>query len=73
MKYDFIGIEEAYVTGIKNSMFVIRGTINRKKYKFKILVDNTEIKDYEFFVDNDHFNIKVKLKSNDRVIKVFRL
>ena len=48
MKYDFIGLEEQVINGVKCPMLTLVGTITRKNYKFKVMADEEEI---EYFLD----------------------
>ena len=40
MQYDFIGLEEAVITGTINSVLTIKGQVKKENYSLKILFDN---------------------------------
>ena len=46
MQYDFIGLEEAVITGTINSVLTIKGQVKKENYSLKILFDNKEV-EYE--------------------------
>ena len=44
MQYDFIGIRDQKINGVKNPMVTIVGTISKTDFKFKVLADDKRIK-----------------------------
>ncbi len=72
MKYDFIGIKEAIITGVKNPKLTLIGTITKEEYKFRVCVDDKEI-EYECVNQQElsSFCITSVLPSHSKRIKVY--
>ena len=69
-KYDFIGIEEANIYGIKNPCLIVSGTVLRNDAVFELYVDDKKV-EFEIFENDDHFTIKKQLKPTDKDIKLY--
>lgn len=72
-KYDFIGIKEQGIFGVKNPMFILKATVEKKNYLIKILVDGKEIKDYVLLNldDNKTFVIQAQIDKDSKNIEVY--
>ena len=60
-KYDFIGIEEANIYGIKNPCLIVSGTVSRDDAVFELYVDDKKV-EFDIFENDNHFTIKKQLK-----------
>ncbi len=72
MKYDFIGIREQLINGIKNPMLTIVGTLEKKDCKFLVLADGKKI-DYDIDIvnSNNDFALFAKIDNNVRYVEVY--
>ena len=70
-KYDFIAIISQSITGIKNPLFQVVGTINKEDYEFILYIDNKKA-DYDFRIvpGINQFVIEKELSINDKTIKL---
>lgn len=72
MKYNFIGIEEAVITGSINSILTIKGKIEKENYIFKTIIDNNEVSTENIFQGDPHiFCIKVNIPARSKKIEVY--
>ena len=72
MQYDFIGLEEAAITGSINSTFIIKGQVKKDKYNIKILFNNKEVDFENIYKDDIHrFYIKISIPKEIKKIEVY--
>ena len=74
MKYNFIGIEEAAITGSINSILTVRGRIKKDKYKLKVIIDDKDV-EFENISQGDpqKFCIKANIPKDAKKIKVYAI
>lgn len=70
MKYDFLGIAEQKIVGIKNPKFLMKGTVLLKKPKFTVKV-NDQVRKCETTIKKDEFYIELLLEKKDKKIQVY--
>ena len=70
MQYDFIGLEEAGITGTINSILTIKGQVKKDNYSLKILFDNKK-EEYEnlYKEEQQRFYIKKKIPKETKNIE----
>ena len=72
MQYDFIGLEEAAITGSINSTFIIKGQVKKDKYNIKILFNNKEVDFENIYKDDIHrFYIKISIPKEIKIIEAY--
>ena len=66
-----IGIQECMITGIKNPLFHVQGTLNLDKYTFKILEDKKEVSyDQIPLDDNKAFCLNAKISRKAKIVSL---
>ncbi|MDD3453389.1 MAG: glycosyltransferase family 2 protein [Bacilli bacterium] len=71
-KYDFIGIKEQTIYGVKNPLLHIQGTIKLEHYDFIVYADTEEIKfELTMLGEKDNFLLTAKLPNKTKNVKVF--
>lgn len=71
-KYNFIGIKEQTIFGVKNPLLYIQGTINLQDYDFLVYADGEEISiNITQLGDMNNFLLQAKLPTTAKKIKVF--
>ena len=71
-KYNFIGLKEQTIFGVKNPLLYIQGSIYLKNYDFLVYADGEEIQtDIMQLGDMNSFLLQAKLPATAKKIKVF--